>query len=109
MFLTCLGVFLNAILLAGFAVASICGFLSILFPCQPGIISSVLCSTDTVLELYPFWKTGTHIILAVLDFVVYIQAGLGGAFYLYKISPFSVCLSDRNASLQCIRNDSIEG
>ncbi|XP_035700938.1 uncharacterized protein LOC118433405 [Folsomia candida] len=90
MFLICLRFFMDALALADmvfacFTMASIYGLLSVFLPCQPGLFSSIICTEGHVFAFPPLWKTGILIFFAILEFVVYMQVGLGGMYYIVTV------------------------
>ncbi|XP_035711197.1 uncharacterized protein LOC118436725 [Folsomia candida] len=81
MFLTCLRVFMDLVAFGCFTMASIYGLLSVLLPCQPGLVSSLICTEELVLAFSP----GVLIPFAFLEFIVYMQVGLGGMYYILSV------------------------
>lgn len=76
-FITYLVLFFDMIELSYYIISTIHWLLVMLFPCQPGLLSSILCSSNNGLENYIIAKW----FIAALEFLIFMQSAIGAGYY----------------------------
>ncbi|OXA44439.1 hypothetical protein Fcan01_20765 [Folsomia candida] len=79
-FLNYLVLFFDATELSYYIISSVHWLLVMFLPCQPGLISATLCSSNGLIN-----ANTIKLLFAAMEFLVFMQSGLGAAYYIITL------------------------
>lgn len=78
--LICLRLFMNIAVVACLTVSSTFSLLTVFLPCQPGLVSSIMCTRKFAFIFSSPCKPGMLVTFATSEFLVCLQIGMGAMF-----------------------------